>query len=129
MQNTNIFKELEEYLNQTTSWVHEARNNETHVNKSYKGLSISCSRISNSYFQGVVFEDCTFFGTTLNSTKFIGCSFVNCKFQFSHATNCSFENCNMETMELLCSTFKNSEVLNTQTSAQISETFFEMMAA
>lgn len=126
---TNIFKDLEEYLSQTTSWVHESHNNETHLNKTFKGLSISGSTISDSYFKNVVFENCTFFGTTLNSTKFIGCEFINCKFQFSHATNCSFNDCNMETSEVLCSTFKSSEVLNTQTSAQISETFFGMMAA
>jgi uncharacterized protein YjbI with pentapeptide repeats len=65
--------------------------NRSFISLNYKDLTISGNLCKEVVFEDVIFENCTFLGTTMENCLFINCIFINCKFQFSKFINCNFE--------------------------------------
>lgn len=72
----------------------------------------SGGRYKQNEFNSVLFLDCNFQATVIESTIFIGCQFINCNFSFSKFENCKFIAC---TFENCIFTLTNSLSCNFQT--------------
>ncbi len=65
--------------------------------KIFKDITISGSKLKNCIFEEVIFENCTFFATEIESSLFINCLFINCQFKFATFADCNFESCQFDT--------------------------------